>query len=609
MKKISIFRRFRYWLDRRMAKGTASMVKLLLWMVLSAVLLVTVLVILFGLGKEGKSYFAIFWDNLRSAMSSSFPSSDSGSVLYIVLYTLLGLVGMVFTGMLIGIFSSTIRGRLLALQSENSPVLESGHFVVLGFRPGEYALLAELIEAAGGEKRTIVVADDMERVDMEKAVFGNLKVPKNIRMIFRKTDVTNPRTMQCCSIPQSRSVVIHAHDKGLAVKCLLAVTSLLEGVEDGPEIVATVDAEKAILPADTMRNMNISMVHSGDMVARIIARAATQPGVFEAFMEMISFHGFEFYPEKIKGAEGLLFGQLVLGSQRGIAVGLCRKGKTVLNPPPETRIEEEDLIFVFEEEPGSVKIKGADRLELPAPCEIPPLAPIPEMVIIGANQALPTILKELPDHIETIKLAGLTPQQRDLYLPDESIYTSEVICDFRSLDSDQALTELVQDASHLILLNDKKKAAEDADTDMMLLIIRLRDIKRRLKLGFTITAEMRSENNKKLIMNARQEDFIVATDLSSMILAQISEDTRRAGLFSDLLDENGSEVYLKTPQELGIDPALSVQLSVSELREKVYSMGYILMGLQTKDQSFRLLDRDEQISFTGGTRLVLIGED
>ena len=122
-KKITLWQRFRYWLDYRMVRGTVSMVKLLLVLVLTAVIFVTLLTRLFHLA-DGKSLIAAFWDNLRSAMSSSFPASDSGPLLYIILYTLLGLTGMVFTGMLIGIFSSTIRGRIIALQEENPEIIE-----------------------------------------------------------------------------------------------------------------------------------------------------------------------------------------------------------------------------------------------------------------------------------------------------------------------------------------------------------------------------------------------------------------------------------------------------------------------------------------------------
>ena len=173
MGKPSFKKRFRYWLDRRMAKGTASMVKLLLIMVLTAVIFVTILVVTFHLQKDSKPIIAIFWDNLRSAMSSSFPSSDSGSLLYIVLYTLLGLTGMVFTGMLIGIFSSAMRGKVIALQEDNPEIIEKGHTVILGFRIGEYALLNELIKSTEGERRTIVVVEDMKRQDMEQAIRNN----------------------------------------------------------------------------------------------------------------------------------------------------------------------------------------------------------------------------------------------------------------------------------------------------------------------------------------------------------------------------------------------------------------------------------------------------
>ena len=72
MKKNSLRKRFRYWLDRRMAKGTSGMVKLLVTTVLGSVLIVSLLVLAFGLHKDGKSFLAIFWDNFRSAMSSSF---------------------------------------------------------------------------------------------------------------------------------------------------------------------------------------------------------------------------------------------------------------------------------------------------------------------------------------------------------------------------------------------------------------------------------------------------------------------------------------------------------------------------------------------------------
>ena len=64
MKKTGFRKRFRYWLELHMAKGTSSMVKLLLAVVLFMAAVVTLLVVVFGQQEEGKSVLALFWDNL-----------------------------------------------------------------------------------------------------------------------------------------------------------------------------------------------------------------------------------------------------------------------------------------------------------------------------------------------------------------------------------------------------------------------------------------------------------------------------------------------------------------------------------------------------------------
>ena len=201
MKKVSFKKKFRYWLDEKMSQGTASMVKLLLFMVLTVVVVVTALVAVFHLYSDGRSIIAVFWDNLRSAMSSSFPASNSGSLLYIVLYTMLGITGMLFTGMLVGIFSSTMRGKIVALQKENPEIIEEGHIVILGFKAGEFSLLSEMIAAAKNEKRTIVVVENMDREEMEQAIRKNIQVPKNVRVTVIKGDPTSPKSLVCCAIP------------------------------------------------------------------------------------------------------------------------------------------------------------------------------------------------------------------------------------------------------------------------------------------------------------------------------------------------------------------------------------------------------------------------
>ncbi|MBR2668873.1 MAG: hypothetical protein IKE36_03645 [Solobacterium sp.] len=606
-KKTSLKKRFRYWLDFRMAKGTASMVKLLLTMVLTSVVFVTALVILFHLHKEGKSVIAVFWDNLRSAMSSSFPSSDSGSLLYIVLYTLLGLTGMIFTGMLIGIFSSTMRGKIIALQQDNPEIIEEGHTVILGFRIGEYALLQEMITATEKDKRTIVVVENMERQDMEQAIRKNIDVPKNIRLTTIKADTTSPNSLRCVGIPDCATLVVHTRDKGRTVKTLLAVEILLMDSQKRPVIVASVDSNTRIFSREMMNENGVTMLYSGDVIARIIAHSTTQTGIYEALLDMINFVNYEFYFEKRPEVEGLPFGSVVLSGRKGIVTGLYRDNQALINPPQDTVIQKEDILITFEEDPGDLILNDPANCKLPLSLEPLPQKEIKEVVIFGINSSIVTILHELPDNIRRIKLIGLSTQDKAMYIPEDEKFVSQIITDYRSTESDRLLVEMIRGAEHICILSDRRKKEEDSDTETMLRILRLRNIKKKYLLNFTITAEMRCENNRNLITSEEAEDFIVATDLSSMMLAQITADVRRAPVFTELLDEEGSEAYLKSTLEFGLN---GVELTYEELLRTVYASGGILMGVRTRKEPFKILANTKgPITLDETDQLIVIGEE
>ncbi|MBQ6654497.1 MAG: hypothetical protein IJM79_03120 [Erysipelotrichaceae bacterium] len=607
MRKTTIRKRIRYWLDFRMAKGTVSMVRLLLTMVLTSVFFVTALVLAFKLDSEGKTAIAVLWDNLRSAMSSSFPASDSGSLLYIVLYTLLGLTGMVFTGMLIGIFSSAMRGKIIALQQENPDIIEEGHTVILGFRKGEYALLKEMIANAEDEKRTYVIVENMERQEMEQLISKNVNVPKNIRLIPIKADTTSPNTLKCCAIPEATAVVVHTREKGRTVKTLLALEILLANARHRPRIVAAVDSHNQVFSRDMLKESGVTMLYSGDVVARIIAHSTTQPGIYEALLDMIDFANYEFYFEKSLLVEGLPFGSAVLAGRKAIVAGIYRNGQALINPPQDTVIQKDDLLIAYEEEPGDLVLENPQEKSLPEHRE--PLKPrkISEVAVFGINNSILTVLHELPDNIERIKLIGLSAQDYKTFIPENEEFVSEIATDYRNSDSDRILLDMIRDAEHICILSDRRKKEEDADTETMLRIIRLRNLKKKNGLSYTITAEMRCESNRDLIAIEDAEDFVVATDLSSMMLAQITTDLRRAEVFTELLDEQGSEAYMKPAADFGV---AGMTMSYGELLEKVYASGSILMGIRTAENPFKTIAASAQpVQIGENDQLVLLGEE
>ena len=76
------------------------------------------------------------------------------------------------------------------------------------------------------------------------------------------------------------------------------------------------------------------------------------------------------------------------------------------------------------------------------------------------------------------------------------------------------------------------------------LLLRLRDIRSRNHLRFNITAEMHRESNQSLVVSDDATDFVVASNLASLFLAQLAETPDLDALFSELLSNEGNELQL-----------------------------------------------------------------
>lgn len=156
--------KLKYWLDKQLSKGTASIIKLLSICVISIVIFVSVVIVLFKL-RDG--FLEAFWDSLATIVNAWMPSSEDGEAGYIVLNTITAIVGLFFTSILIGVISSGIEAKLDSIRNGNSIVIEKDHTVILGYTLGEHGLLNQLIIATGDKKRCIVIYTDIEKSEIE----------------------------------------------------------------------------------------------------------------------------------------------------------------------------------------------------------------------------------------------------------------------------------------------------------------------------------------------------------------------------------------------------------------------------------------------------------
>lgn len=579
MKKPNWKLRFQYWFDNHMAKGTGSMVWMLSVVTCLVIVILTGVEILFHL-REDSGFFSTLWDSLAYTVNAEIPSSEDGPVGYILLTAVGGLVGLLFTSILIGIISSAIEEKLTALRRGNSIVLEQDHIVILGFTPGEYTLISQLILAEAGKPSCIVIADNVERDEMERLIEENISVPKEIRIVCRNANICDPNSLLICSIPSCKTVIVNVLEDERATKALLAVSVIMERM--GPDrkdipTISSVSCEDALFPQYTLEKSSILMLQSQDLIARIIAHSCTQPGLSEAFLDIFNFNGSELYIRQLPGAEGKTFGELINQTDQAVPLGIFHAGAVKLNPPIAQKVLPGDSLLLFAEDGSSGSIVPADPGPH-SPAKIQSLTPVPisgRVVVIGCNQVLGTLLRELPDSIENVVLADISEADKEIV---DSLYASPTrkLSVFPgTLSSIESMEGLVRRADFVVLLSDYTVDAEKADLHTIRLLLNLRDIKHRLGLSFTITAEMRLESNHNLVAAGDSTDFIIASDIVSMILVQVAKTPMLYEVFQEILSNEGNELYLKPAAAFGCEEK---EYSVRKLRLAALSRGYILLG-------------------------------
>ena len=601
MKKEKLKKKFNYWLDKQMAKGTISIIRLLTTTVFSVVVFVSLLIFLF---KLRSSFFSAFWDSLATIINAWMPSSDDGEAGYIVLNTFTAIVGLFFTSILIGVVSSGIEERIDSLRKGNSAVLEQGHTVILGYNCGEHGLLKQLILATGFSKRCIVIFTDIEKPDMEQDLKNNVEIPKNITVLCRNGDITNINDLRCCSIETAEIVIVNAMNDNRRIKAILAASSLLKEYKDAHvRLIACVTNDKYMLPQQKTTEENITMLKTADIMAKIIAHTTTEPGLSIAFKELMNFEENELYFEKSDQLRGKSVMQISGSLNYAAMVGIKHDGKIIMNPRSDFVVGDGDELILFEQMKGQYRIRKQEEKNLEDRLAPKMLKEAKGKIgIFGYNGLLKIILSELPEDVrdicilsdkkEVCSLAKKYPK-RNIEIVDTSY--------------ENHLEKYAGQFSHIVLLTDREKEKEDADIDTILLLLKLQDIMERRGFDYNIVAELNMEGSYNISLKSKNIDYIVNSSISSLILAQIAESPDLEYVFNELLTNKGNELYSKPIRNFNLNT--KHDYSFDALKRIVLSYGYTLLGAMHEGNLKMNPDLDERIIFDEDDRLIVLGRE
>lgn len=601
MKDYRLSDKFKYWLDKQLSKGTASIIKLMSLAVLFTVIFISVLIVFFKL-RDG--FFSAFWDSLATIVNAWMPSSEDGSAGYILLNTLTAIIGLFFTSILIGVISSGIEEKLQDLRNGNTVVLEKDHTVILGYNSGEHGLLNQLILAHEGKKECIVIFTDTPKSEMEQDLLNSVEIPKNIEVICRHGDITNVNDLRCCSIERAESVIINALDDNIRIKAILAVSKLKQQhPECNAQLIACVTNDRYMLPKGKLGSNNIIILKTDDIMAKMIARTSTEPGLSLAFKELLNFEGNELYYEKDERFTGKSVMELAVCIDNATLAGVRRKNRTILNPKRDIVIGEDDEVLLFEISKGSYRFTDTGMRNIQErPMALMEQETKGHLYIFGSNALLETIIDELPPDVEDITILTKEDVNADNFGSDHSF---NIIVDRK--DYQKRLNRIASQASHIVILADREIEKEDSDTAGILLLLKLMDLKERYNYPYNITVELNMESSYNVSVKNNMIDYIVASNIASLVLAQMSMNSNLQQVFEELLSKEGNELYSKPIRQFNL--GVIHDYSFGALKQIVLSYGYTLLGYSHDNEMDLNLKLEDRIDLDEDDRLIVLGKE
>lgn len=631
-KKKNIYRRALYYFDIWLSKGTLSTILFLITFTAVLVFIIGLLAVLFG-GQE--SLAQSLWNTMNHAFDPGVLSGDTGSRVFLFLMLLATLVGVFFLAMLIGLINDGIQSRVSELSKGIEAVVESDHVVILGFNESTFIIIGELIEAyrnQGGRRNAVVIMDQLPKEEMDDRIRIEFPDSGNLVIVCRSGSICSNKDLHRCSIETCKSIIIAANHDFETIKSILACTKILNEAGETDAYITSViygrENEHAARIAGndasededlfSVKNDRLELLMMENTVSKIMTHTCRQNGLSQVFTELFNFSGHEFYvarPEKNEKLYEKVCGMTIRQINRCLdnttAIGIIRKDGSILIADPNTVVLEEGCkLLLFQEDDDTVIPIEERNVNYNPPTEryIPePLS----ILIIGCNEKLPYILREMSNYLTpgTIVYLASDPEDLDHWLTDD------IIEDMLARNIDSAVKVKRKDTlqldeakgrkretriddhkyiygllaetrpQYVLTLSPDELQDDEADEKALKLLLYCKNYKNmHPEAEFGVTCEMRSIENQQLAEGTMASDFVISRSIASLMMSQIAENRELREVFENLLCNEGFEVYMK-PAKYYMDLRGGKPIDLFSVQDAVAEKGEILIGYKKKSQN------------------------
>jgi ion channel POLLUX/CASTOR len=618
----------RYQFDKSMAAGTAALIGWLALISLAVIALAAAVVALTHVAPDGSeplSFGEAMWESLMRTLDSGTMGGDTGWGFRMVML-LVTLGGIFIVSTLIGILSSGIEGKLDELRKGRSNVLESDHTIILNWSPSIFDIISELVIANESRKRPrIVVMANRDKVEMEDEIAAKAGPLRNTRVICRSGDPNDLHDIRIVNPQASRSIVILSPDgddpDSQVIKSIVALVNDPQRRAEPYRIAAEIRDGRNAAIARVVGGRETQLILADDLLARIVVHSCRQSGLSAVYTELLDFDGCEIYTAAQPGLTGKRFADALMGYDNCTLIGVAEAGGAVhVNPPMERVFADGDKAILIAEDDEAIRPgSGAPSIDASLTRDGRPGDKLPERtLILGWNRRGPLIARELSRYVAKGSLLtivadtpGIAEEVAGLKLAGDHL---EVACQVADSGHHDVLETLgIAGYDHVLVLGySDTLAAQPADTRTLVTLLHLRRLADAAGRHINVVSEMIDVRNRELAEVTRADDFVVSNKLVSLMLAQASENETISDIFASLLDEDGSEIYMRPAAHY---VALDRPVNFHTVQAAATRRGQIAIGhCRAPDAANRSgvtvnPDRTAAVSYAAADRIIVISRE
>jgi hypothetical protein len=475
------------------------------------------------------------------------------------------LIGIFIAGSLIGLIANGVDQRIEGLRKGRSDVLESGHTVVLGWSPRIAAIVAELVIANASKKdAAVVVLGAEDKTVMEDVLSAAVRDTGSTRVVCRSGSPAKADDLRMVNLLGARSVIVMGVGQGDAdaIKAVLAIKTL-DPDFGGPRVVAEIADPVYAASIETLTDQKVVTVNSDHVIAEITAQSCRQSGLSQVLRDLLDFDGDEVYFAAFPELTGRRYAEALTAFESAAVLGLAHPDGTVeINPPAGRVLAAGDEVIAVAEDDSTFVCTGVRAVEPAVPLlavdEVPQTM---QLLVVGWSVLGPKVVREIDQFAVdgTVVDVVVDPSLVDpADVRVEGLEHTELRV-FPSSAGPEELAALVAEQAYdqgVVLSYRDAVEAADGDARTLLTLLALRRVwPAGGERAVRIVAEVLERDDVELAQAGGVDDWIVSDEVTSLMLAQLSERTELAQVFLDLFSPDGARLSFRPAHRyVGTDP-------------------------------------------------------